>query len=192
MSRAAGLTVEQKERMRRSREEAAVRRREKEQREALERQREEEEDDMDEIEREMTSGSATEWGGEVARDRERAAVEAAALNTVEQLHRDKKAGEAEEMVEEVVERVEEVVAEPAGEASEAPKSDNISTPAVEAPEPEVAVGKDLEVEAAEQDIVGKAIENDGASKSEAAREDSGEAGTEEMSLDQMMEEMEED
>ena len=182
MSRAAGLTEEQKERMRRSREEAAVRRREKEQREALERQREEEEDDMDEIEREMTSGSATEWGGEVARDRERAAVEAAALNTVEQLHRDKKAGEAEEMVEEVV-------AEAAGEASEAPKSDNISTPAVEAPELKEAVGKDVEVEAPEQDIDGKDV---GASKSEAAREDSGEAVTEEMSLDQMMEEMEED
>merc|ERR1712037_706841 len=75
------LTDEQKERMRRNKEMAAMRKREKEEREALKkRTREEEDEDEGEIEREMlTGGNASEWGPPCSE------VEASCLKTVQEL-----------------------------------------------------------------------------------------------------------
>jgi len=73
------LTDEQKERMRRNKEMAAMRKREKEEREALKKRRREEEEDEGEIEREMlTGGNASEWGPT-------SEVEASCLKTVQEL-----------------------------------------------------------------------------------------------------------
>merc|ERR1711934_370107 len=76
------LTDEQKERMRRNKEMAAMRKREKEDREALKkRRREVEDEDEGEIEREMlTGGNASEWGPAPSSE-----VEASCLKTVQEL-----------------------------------------------------------------------------------------------------------
>jgi len=74
------LTDEQKERMRRNKEMAAMRKREKEEREALKKRTREEEEDEGEIEREMlTGGNASEWGPTTSE------VEASCLKTVQEL-----------------------------------------------------------------------------------------------------------
>ena len=73
------LTDEQKDRMRRNKEMAAMKKREKEEREALKKRTREEEEDEGEIEREMlTGGNASEWGPS-------SEVEASCLKTVQEL-----------------------------------------------------------------------------------------------------------
>jgi len=74
------LTEEQKERMRKNKEMAAAKRREKEEREALEKRAREDEEDEEEMEREMlTGGNASEWGPS-------SEVEASCLKTVQELN----------------------------------------------------------------------------------------------------------
>ena len=74
------LTEEQKERMRKNKEMAAAKRKEKEEREALEKRAREDEEDEEEMEREMlTGGNASEWGPS-------SEVEASCLKTVQELN----------------------------------------------------------------------------------------------------------
>jgi hypothetical protein len=88
VSRPAGLTEEQQERMRRNKEMAALKKREREAREAEEILRDEEQGDLEEIEREMLTGqNASEWSTEA--DKAKSEVEASCLRTVEELHKKK-------------------------------------------------------------------------------------------------------
>ena len=183
------LTDEQKERMRRNKEMAAMRKREKEEREALKkRTREEEDEDEGEIEREMlTGGNASEWGPPCSE------VEASCLKTVQELSLQSQQSK-----------------ESPSEASEGSTLENVPSERKEGGE------KAPEDNTRKEDIAGKVIgsmeentqdsevretENYQSNKSpdktkaqSGSRDETlpGEATEDDLSLAQMMEEMEED